>query len=201
MSILTQSSHLPYSIHILPHLSISFSTSHYTLIIMITYHLSSSIGTHVAGTVAGNDPSATIGEGAVYDGVAPDAKIAFTDMAEGNSQGLGVRSIVVMNSRMPYGGGDDDEYSNMTSAFLLFCSFYSYTPYLPSPSPSPFSRYTNPPITLLIRSLIVLRTCIALHMLLVPAFIPILGVVNIKVEAVTAMRIVTDGSMRTPTIL
>ena len=84
---------------------------------MITYHLSSSIGTHVAGTVAGNDPSATIGEGAVYDGVAPDAKIAFTDMAEGNSQGLGVRSIAVMTSRMPY--DDGDEYTNLCLCFLL----------------------------------------------------------------------------------
>ncbi len=29
--------------------------------------------------------------------------------------------------------GDDDEYTNMTSAF---CSFYSYTPHFPSPPPS-----------------------------------------------------------------
>jgi hypothetical protein len=34
---------------------------------------------------------------------------------------------------LPYPNSDDDEYTNMTSAF---CSFYSYIHHFPSPSPS-----------------------------------------------------------------
>ncbi len=52
-------------------------------------------GTHVCGTVAGNPLNAdTTTSPGMYYGVAPDAKIAFMDLAAGSSEGLAVPNTI-----------------------------------------------------------------------------------------------------------